>query len=110
MTAASCEISRRRRASPHSRYSGSDSTSRATNSVTVSVAAGKTIIPPIANSASGKTSVCIGAADPGGHPVPRPSRPCAAAWVTNAPPGSDTRSAISSTDGRASTSSTPHMT
>ncbi len=62
MTAASCEISRRRRASPHSRYSGSDSTSRATNSVTVSVAAGKIIIPPIANSASGKTSVCIGAA------------------------------------------------
>ena len=34
MTAASCEISRRRRASPHIRYSGSDSTSSATNSVT----------------------------------------------------------------------------
>ena len=62
MTAASCEISRRRRASPQSRYSGRDSTSRATNSVTVSVAAGKTIIPPTANSASGKISVCIGAA------------------------------------------------
>ena len=59
MTAASCDSSRRRRASPHIRYSGRESTSSATNIVSRSFAATKIIIPPIANSVSGKTSVCI---------------------------------------------------
>ena len=75
----------------------------------MSVAAGKTIIPPTANSASGKISVCIGAATL----VATRSRwepTLAAAWVTKAPPGSETLSAISRNDGMASTSSTPHMT
>src|SRR5208283_4921088 len=57
--AASCESSRRRRASPHSRYSGSDSTSSATNMVSRSFEAGKSIIPPTANIVSGKISVCM---------------------------------------------------
>ncbi len=51
--AASCESSRRRRARPHSRYSGSDSTSSATNMVSRSFEAGNSSIPPIANSVSG---------------------------------------------------------
>ena len=65
--AASCESSRRRLASPHSRYSGSDSTSSATNIVSRSFAAGNSSIPPIANSVSGKISVCT-------NPAPRASR------------------------------------
>lgn len=75
----------------------------------MSVAAGKIIIPATANRASGKTSVCIGAETR----VANRSR-CepirAAAWATKEPPGSDTLSAINSSDGRASTSSTPHIT
>ena len=51
--AASCDSRRRRRASPHSRYSGSDSVSRATNIVSRSLAAGKSSMPPTANSVSG---------------------------------------------------------
>ena len=77
--------------------------------MTVSVAAGKTIIPPMANKASGKTSVCIGAAT-WLATRSRAEPTLAAAWVTKDPPGSETRSAISSTDGSASTSSTPHIT
>ena len=65
--AASCERRRRRRARPHSRYSGSDSTSSATNMVSRSFEAGKSIIPPTANSVSGKISVCM-------MPAARPSR------------------------------------
>ena len=65
--AASCESSRRRRASPHSRYSGSDSTSSATNMVSRSFEAGNSSIPPTANSVSGKISVCM-------IPAARPSR------------------------------------
>ena len=79
--AASCESRRRRRASPHSRYSGSDSTSSATNMVSRSFAAGNSSIPPTANSVSGKISVCM-------IPATRPSRSSglpggAAAWATN---------------------------
>jgi NADH-quinone oxidoreductase subunit N len=51
--AASCDSSRRRRASPHSRYSGSDSTSSATNIVSRSLEAGTSNMPPMANMASG---------------------------------------------------------
>jgi hypothetical protein len=50
---ASCDSRRRRRARPHSRYSGSDMTSRPTNIVSRSLAAGKSSMPPIANSARG---------------------------------------------------------
>jgi hypothetical protein len=52
-SAASWDSSRRRRASPHSRYSGSEKTSSATNSVSRSPAAGNSIIPPTENSVSG---------------------------------------------------------
>ncbi len=66
MTAASWDSSRRRRASPHITYSGSDSTSSAMNIVSRSLAATNAIIPPSANSANGNTSVCIVGASPGG--------------------------------------------
>ncbi len=59
LTAASCDISRLRRASAHSRYSGSEKTSSATNSVSRSLAAGKTSMPATANSSSGNTSVVV---------------------------------------------------
>ncbi len=55
---ASCDRSRRRRASAVSTYRGSESTSSATNIVSRSPVAGKIIMPPTANSTSGKTSVC----------------------------------------------------
>ena len=51
--AASCESSRRRLASPQSRYSGSESTSSATNMVSRSFAAGNSSMPPIAKRVSG---------------------------------------------------------
>ena len=51
--AASCDSRRRRRASPHSRYSGSESTSSATNIVSRSLAAGNSSMPPTANRVSG---------------------------------------------------------
>ena len=51
--AASCDSRRRRRASPQSRYSGSDSTSRATNIVSRSLAAGNSSMPPMAKRVSG---------------------------------------------------------
>ena len=51
--AASCDSSRRRRARPHSRYSGSDRTSSATNMVSRSFEAGNSSMPPTANRASG---------------------------------------------------------
>ena len=50
---ASCDSSRRRRASPHSRYSGSESTSSATNMVSRSLEAGNSSIPATANRVSG---------------------------------------------------------
>ncbi len=59
LTAASCDISRLRRASAHSRYSGREKTSRATNSVSRSLAEGNTSMPAIAKSSSGKTSVVV---------------------------------------------------
>ena len=52
-TAASCEKRRRRRASPHSRYSGRLITSSAMNMVRKSFAAGNMSIPSTANSTSG---------------------------------------------------------
>ena len=58
MTAASCESSRRRRAIPAIRYSGSDSTSRATNISSRLFEIGKISIPATANIRSGNTSVC----------------------------------------------------
>ena len=58
MSADSWERSRRCRASPHIRYSGSENTSRATNIVRRSSEAPKSIIPPSANIVSGKISVC----------------------------------------------------
>src|SRR5262249_8738809 len=57
LTAASCESRRRRRASPHSRYSGRDRTSSATNMVSRSLEAGNSSIPPTANRVSGETPV-----------------------------------------------------
>ena len=102
--AASCESSRRRRASPHSRYSGSDSTSSATNMVSRSLEAGNSIMPPTANSVSGKISVCM-------LPAARPSRSSglpgvAAACAAN---GLSLVSAMSSTLTKASTSMVPWM-
>ena len=46
------ELSRRLRARPHRRYSGSESTSRATNIVSRSLEAGKSSMPPTANISS----------------------------------------------------------
>ena len=119
MTAASCESSRRRRASPHMRYSGRLSTSSATNIVSRSLAATNVIIPASANSVNGKTSVCIVGAWPGsaviglvGRPrrsarAPPPAAARAAADAMNAPPGSTDRSAMSSTLPRPSASRVP---
>ncbi|MGC0384388.1 hypothetical protein RKD33_004605 [Streptomyces sp. SAI-129] len=59
LTAASCDMSRLRRASAHSRYSGREKTSRATKSVSRSLAAGKTSMPTTAKSRSGNTSVVV---------------------------------------------------
>ena len=50
LSAASCDSSRRRRASAHSRYSGSEKTSSATNMVSRSLAEGKSSMPATANS------------------------------------------------------------
>ena len=96
LSAASWLSSRRRRASPHSRYSGSDSTSSATNIVSRSLDAGNSIIPPTANSTSGKTSVC---SSPLVDASPSASVPgSVAAWPVNAlSPPSRRRSANSST-------------
>ena len=58
LSAASWLSRRRRRARPHIRYSGSDSTSSATNIVSRSLDVANTIIPSSANIASGKISVC----------------------------------------------------
>lgn len=58
MSAASWESRRRRRASPHSRYSGSESTSSAMNMVSRSSEAGNSSMPATANMVSGNTSVC----------------------------------------------------
>ncbi len=52
-TDASCESRRRRLARPHSTYSGSDSTSSATNMVSRSLDAGNSSMPPTANRVSG---------------------------------------------------------
>ncbi len=102
--AASCESSRRRRASPHSRYSGSDSTSSATNMVSRSLDAGNSSMPPTANRVSGKISVWKA-------PVTRPSRSSglpggAAAWAAN---GLLLVSAMSSTLTNARTRIVPWM-
>jgi hypothetical protein len=82
LSAASWLISRRLRASPHSRYSGSDSTSRATNIVRKSLAAGNSIMPPIANMTSGKTSVCSMPRAEASRSASVPGR--ALAWPANA--------------------------
>ncbi len=59
LTAASCDMSRLRRASAHRRYSGREKTSRATNRVSRSLAEGNTSMPATAKSRSGKTSVVV---------------------------------------------------
>ena len=102
--AASCESRRRRRASPHSRYSGSDSTSSATNMVSRSLDAGNSSMPPTANRVSGKISVWKA-------PVTRPSRSSGlpggtAAWAAN---GLLLVSAMSSTLTKARTRIVPWM-
>ena len=81
-SAASWLSSRRRRASPHSRYSGSDSTSSATNIVSRSLDAGNSIMPPTANSISGKTSVCSTPRVEASRSASVPGS--AAAWPANA--------------------------
>jgi hypothetical protein len=102
--AASCESRRRRLASPHSRYSGSDSTSSATNMVSRSLAAGNSSIPPIANMVSGKISVCM-------IPAPRASRSSALPGVAAAcaANGLLLESPMSSTLAKASTRIVPWM-
>ncbi len=70
---ASCDSRRRRRARPHMRYSGSESTSSAMNIVSRSFAAGKSSIPPTENSSSGNTSDC--------------TRPARRAWASAGEPG-----------------------
>src|SRR5580692_2102051 len=102
--AASFDSRRRRLASPHSRYSGSDSTSSATNMVSRSFDAGNSIIPPTANSVSGKISVWV-------IPATRPSRSSglpggAAAWAAK---GLLLVSAMSRTLAKASTTIVPWM-
>src|SRR5882757_2176089 len=58
LTAASWDSSRRRRAKPVSRYSGSDSTSSDTNITSRLFDAGNSIMPDSANVTSGYASVC----------------------------------------------------
>ncbi len=106
LTAASWESRRRRRARPHSRYSGSDRTSSATNIVSRSFAAGNSSIPPTANRVSGYTSVWV-------MPASCPSRSSAlpgtaAACATNGLPSWDD-SASSRTLTKASTRIVPWM-
>ena len=108
MSAASWLSRRRRRARPHRRYSGSDSTSRATNIVSRSFEVANTIIPSSANTASGKISVCsmfaawasASPADPGAS---------AARPVKALSPASRRRSANSRKLSSANTSSRPQM-
>ena len=104
MTADSCDSRRRRRARPHIRYSGSESTSSAMNIVSRSFDAQNAIMPPSANSVSGNTSVCMTVAVwARSWTVPGRMPACA----TSAPPGSTTRSEISSTAPTARASSVP---
>jgi len=99
LSEASCERSRRRRASPASRYSGRESTSSAMNMVRRSPAAGKTIMPPTANITSGYTSVCTRPARRtwSSYSVPGTAAACGA----NASSRSDVRSAITSSPRKA---------
>ena len=80
--AASWESRRRRRARPHSRYSGSDRTSSATNIVSRSFAAGNSSIPATANMVSGYTSVWVTPASSASRSSALPGT--AAACATNA--------------------------
>ena len=107
MTADSWDSSRRRRASPQSRYSGSDSTSSATNRVSRSPAATKAIIPARENSTSGNTSVWVEVALACSLVSTVPTGG-ACTSATNAPPGSTDRSATSSTEPAPSISRVPH--
>ena len=105
-SAASWESSRRRRASPHIRYSGSENTSSATNMVSRSLAATNSIMPPSANRVSGKTSVCTPARLSAARRSPRLPT-VMAARATNATARSSDRSAISSSATMPSTGSVP---
>ena len=105
MSDASWLSSRRRRARPHNRYSGRDRTSSATNIVSRSFDDGNSIMPPIANMSSGKTSVCVtfSATSSCSCWVPGATEPAGA----KPPPSSRLRSAATSTPGMASTRIAP---
>jgi hypothetical protein len=91
-SAASCDSSRRRRARPDIRYSGSDRTSNATNIVSRSCDAGNSSIPPMENSSSGKTSDCTSPARSACSSAGEPGT--AEACAVNAPVDSTLRSAM----------------
>ena len=100
MSAASCDTNRRRRASPHIRYSGSDNTSRATNIVNRSSAAPKIIMPANANIISGKISVCATTALAATFSATLPGTAAACGVKPSSPPPAEAgmrRSAASST-------------
>ena len=99
---------RRRRAIALSRYSGSDMTSRATNIVSRSLAARKTIMPPRENSASGNTSECSSRAAVASSSCTLPGTDAAAAENTEAPLPSR-RSANTESASAPNTSSEAHI-
>ncbi len=107
-SAASWDSSRRRRAMPHIRYSGSENTSSATNMVIRSDEAGNTIMPPRANRASGKTSVCSSRAADASASARLPGTVAADAANVLTPPLS-WRSANTRIATRPNTSRAPHM-
>lgn len=76
------------------------------NIVSRSFEATNVIMPPSANSVSGKTSVCMPVFVACARSCTVPGR--IAAWATNAPPGSTERSAISNTEPNPSTSNVAH--
>ena len=93
-SAASCDSSRRRRDRPAIRYSGSDSTSSATNISSRLFEIGKISMPETANSSSGKISVWIRSLSCQPPVVGEPTT--TAAEATIGLPTSTLRSAISS--------------
>ena len=92
---------------PAIRYSGSDSTSSATNIRSRLFATGKISMPATANSSSGKTSVCTRSLRASRRSAGEPTT--TAADATIGLPTSTLRSAISSTDMIASARIVPWM-
>ncbi len=105
-SAASCDSNRRRRAIPVSRYSGSDMISSATNIVSRSLAATKSIIPPTANSSRGQISVCSQPAVVKSRSSSEPGT-VEARGAKASPAGSTLRSAMKSAAMAPTTSTTP---